>query len=136
MTPLQASRARSPALLSGRARARISDAGDPVWLYQTGSVHVVTAIHKAYDCCMQIAVVIPDEQVDALDRLVPAEFSSRAEAVRTAVSALLTERRRSAADERYEAAYANQPAQVDDIDGGRQRRGQDRPGDVWADLDW
>lgn len=85
---------------------------------------------------MQIAVVLPDEQVDELDRLVPGEFASRAEAVRTAVAALLAERRSAAVDERYAAGYDRHPVEVDDIDSGRLRSRREPPGGVWADLDW
>lgn len=37
------------------------------------------AIHLLYGISMQIAAVLPDEQVDELDHLVPEQFSSRAE---------------------------------------------------------
>ena len=93
-------------------------------------------IQAEYVLVMQIAVVLPDDQVDGLDRLVPGEFASRAEAVRAAVAALLAERRIAAIDQRYEAGYAKHPQQLDDIDSGRLRVGQEPPGGVWDDLDW
>ncbi len=89
-----------------------------------------------YDSVMQIAVVLPDEQVDELDRLVPGEFSSRAEAVRTAVAMWLAEHRALAVDQRYDAAYSERPAPADDVGSGRLRKGHEPPGGVWADLDW
>jgi Arc/MetJ-type ribon-helix-helix transcriptional regulator len=80
---------------------------------------------------MQIAVVLEDEQVDELDRLVPEQFSSRAEAVRTAVAAWLESRRVAAIDAQYVAAYADKPPQLDDVDSGRVP-----PSGIWDDLDW
>lgn len=85
---------------------------------------------------MQIAVVLTDEQVDALDRLVPATYASRAEAVRTAVAALLAEHRVAALDRQYAEGYARTPPDVDDIDSGRLRPGQAPAGRIWADLEW
>jgi len=85
---------------------------------------------------MQIAVVLSDEQVDELDHLVPEQFSSRAEVVRTAVSSWLAERRATAVDQRYQAAYGEAPAEVDDIDSGRLERGEASPPVIWDDLDW
>lgn len=93
-------------------------------------------IHDLYDGLMQIAVVLPDEQVDELDRLVPGQFASRAEAVRVAVAAMLVARRAAAIDQRYEAAYAEKPPQVDNLDSGRVRKGQTSTLGVWDDLDW
>ena len=54
---------------------------------------------------MQIAVVLPDEMVDDLDRLVPIQFRSRAEAVRHAVQRLLAAEHEAAVDRRYVEAY-------------------------------
>ncbi len=85
---------------------------------------------------MQIAIVIPDEQVDELDRLVPEQFSSRAEVVRTAVEAWLAERRTTAIDRRYQAAYDGSPSDVDDIDSGRMGKGEPLSPGIWDDLDW
>ncbi len=95
-----------------------------------------SVIDALYDLSMQIAVVLRDDQVEALDRLVPSEFSSRAEAVRTAVAAWIAERRATAIDDRYRAAYAENPSSVDDVDSGRLRKGQMPPAGVWDDLDW
>lgn len=85
---------------------------------------------------MQIAVVLQDEQVAELDELVPHEFSSRAEAVRTAVASWLALRQARDVDRRYQEAYAAAPPPVDDIDSGRLQKGSSGVGDVWRDLDW
>lgn len=84
---------------------------------------------------MQIAVVLPDGDVDEIDRLVPEQFPSRAEVVRTAVAGWLAERRAAAIDHRYQSAYVETPSDVDHIDSGRLRSGEVSPG-VWDDLDW
>lgn len=85
---------------------------------------------------MQIAVVLEDDQVDELDRLVPSDFSSRAEVVRTAVAAWLDARRSAALDERYVAAYDERPQQLDEIDSGRVGRPEVPGSGTWDDLDW
>lgn len=85
---------------------------------------------------MQIAVVLEDEQVDELDRLVPGYFSSRAEVVRTAVAAWLDARRSAELDQRYVAAYDEKPPQLDDIDSGRVGRSEAPASGTWDDLDW
>ncbi len=86
-------------------------------------------------CFMQIAVVLEDDQVEELDRLVPAEFPSRAAVVRAAIANWLNERRSTLIDDRYEAGYSTKPPEVDDIDSGRVRRGNPLPAG-WQDLDW
>lgn len=85
---------------------------------------------------MQIAVVLEDEQVDELDRLVPEHFSSRAEVVRTAVAAWLDARRAAAVDARYVAAYATKPPHLDEIDSGRAGRCEAPASGLWDDLEW
>ncbi len=85
---------------------------------------------------MQIAVVLSDEQVDELDRLVPGDFSSRAEVVRTAVAAWLDARRSAELDQRYVSAYDEKPPQLDDIDSGRVGRLEAPASGTWDDLDW
>jgi len=74
--------------------------------------------------------------VDALDHLVPEQFSSRAEVVGTAVSAWLAERLATAVDQRYQAAYGESPAEVDHIDSGRLGTGEALSPVIWDDLDW
>ena len=75
--------------------------------------------------------------MDELDRLVPTHFSSRAEVVRTAVAAWLEGRRAAALDERYVAAYADKPPNLDEIDSGRMGGpAQVSASSAWEDLDW
>ena len=81
---------------------------------------------------MQIAVVLPDEMVDDLDRLVPIQFRSRAEAVRHAVQRLLAAEHEAAVDRRYVEAYKISPPGIDEIDAARARaipKG-------WEELAW
>jgi len=82
---------------------------------------------------MQIAITLPDEDVDEIDRFVPSPFRSRAEVVRVAVADWITARRVSEIDARYRRAYAEVPQEHDDIDGGRVRRLQPH---AWDELDW
>lgn len=82
---------------------------------------------------MQIAVVVNDEQVDEMDRLVPGEFTSRAEVVRTALTVWLAERRAAEIDRLYQEAYEKLPPNDDGIDSGRLGRGKV---EAWRDLDW
>lgn len=84
---------------------------------------------------MQIAIVLPDEQVDELDRLVPEQYPSRAEAVRTAVSGWLAERRAREVDETLIAGYALAPASIDDISSGAATAGGGEP-PGWENLEW
>lgn len=84
---------------------------------------------------MQIAITIPDDQVDDLDRLVPDEFNSRSEAVRVAVAEWLAERRAKAIDEQMVAGYTAFPQSVDGIDSGAAGPdGPEPPG--WENLEW
>ncbi len=58
----------------------------------------------------QIAVRIPDEQLQALDRAVAAgTFASRADAVRQAVTRLLGELREQQVAREYREAYSRYP---------------------------
>ena len=57
----------------------------------------------------QIAFQIDNESLRELDRLAASEFSSRADAVRTAVHQLLRQRREAAIDAQLEAGYAAVP---------------------------
>lgn len=82
---------------------------------------------------MQIAISLPDEQVDDLDALVPGEFRSRAEVVRHAVNAWFATRRRQEIDVAYRTAYAEAPQADDEIDAGR---ATGRAPTAWQDLDW
>jgi Arc/MetJ-type ribon-helix-helix transcriptional regulator len=83
---------------------------------------------------MQIAVVLADELVEELDRLVPGRFRSRAEVVRYAVQQWLTSEHAAAIDRRYIEAYDAAPQSVDDIDSHRVQRASVPHG--WADLEW
>ena len=85
-----------------------------------------------YDVVMQIAVVLPDEQVSELDRLVPETFQSRAEAVRVAVDELLRERRAAAIDAAYERGYQAIPPTGEE----QSWADQTRPSRLWDDLEW
>jgi Arc/MetJ-type ribon-helix-helix transcriptional regulator len=82
---------------------------------------------------MQIAIVLPDEQVDEIDRLVPSVYRSRAEVVRIAVAAWIADRRAREVDARYERAYLDVPQSSDDIDAGRATAGPCHP---WDELEW
>jgi metal-responsive CopG/Arc/MetJ family transcriptional regulator len=82
---------------------------------------------------MQIAITIPDDELDELDRLVPHEFHSRAEAVRVAIRQLLAERRALAVDSQYVAGYSEHPQNADAIDSGRGEPAQPHP---WDELEW
>ncbi|MDQ6909759.1 MAG: ribbon-helix-helix domain-containing protein [Actinomycetota bacterium] len=84
---------------------------------------------------MQIAIVLEDEQVEELDRLVPETFPSRAAAVRTAVEAWLRERRAASIDAQYVERYPRVPQTVDEVDSGRVKQRSPLPAG-WADLEW
>jgi len=88
-----------------------------------------------YDDLMQIAVVVPDEIVEELDRFVPDRFRSRAEAVRHALDEWLAAERTREVDRRYAHAYARAPQSDDNIDAARVRSGRSLP-QGWADLEW
>jgi hypothetical protein len=49
---------------------------------------------------------------------------------------MLVERRIAAVDRRYEVGYGKLSPQLDDVDSGRLRTGQEPPAGVWDDLDW
>lgn len=84
---------------------------------------------------MLIAITVDDEQVEALDRLVPDQFRSRSEIVRTAIAAWLAERAAaSSIDRRYREAYIASPPSHDEVDGGRLRAGHPAPAG-WEELD-
>lgn len=58
----------------------------------------------------QIAIRIPDDQLEALDRAVEdGAFESRADAVRQALKRLLTDRREQRIAREYREAYARHP---------------------------
>ena len=81
---------------------------------------------------MQIAVVIPDQQVQEIDQLVPGRYRSRAEVVRVALDDLLRTHRRSLIDDQYIAAL--------EAAGVADEAGALRPGDAeplgWTDIPW
>jgi len=79
---------------------------------------------------MQIAVTMDDEQVAALDRLVPGRFRSRAEIVRVAVGEYLIRHRSEMIDEQYERAYTELPTTQEELDWA------DHGGHTWDDLEW
>lgn len=83
---------------------------------------------------MQIAVTLPDEFVDDLDKLVPTRFTSRSEAVRTAVASMLLKLERDNVDATFISAYERVPQSVDDIDAGRATT--ERQPAAWDDLAW
>ena len=81
---------------------------------------------------MQIAVVIPDEQADEIDQLVPGVYRSRAEVVRVALDELLRTHRRKVIDDQYLAAL--EAAGRNDQSGGLQAGDAEPAG--WADIPW
>jgi Arc/MetJ-type ribon-helix-helix transcriptional regulator len=83
---------------------------------------------------MQIAVVIPDETVDDIDRLVPSQFRSRAEVVRHAIDYWLAAREGADIDRRYIEAYDTAGQSVDQIDAVRVDAHREPAS--WADLEW
>ncbi len=88
---------------------------------------------RLYDAVMQIAITIPDEQVDEIDQLVPSQFRSRAEVVRVAIDDLLKTLRR----QRLDAAYlvALDDADAADPASGRLQAGDSEPAG-WAEIPW
>jgi metal-responsive CopG/Arc/MetJ family transcriptional regulator len=82
---------------------------------------------------MQIAVTIPDDQVEELDRLIPSQFRSRAEIVRVALDDLLAAHRRRLIDQQYLEA-------LDDASNDQAPPLQLRTGDVepsaWDSIPW
>ena len=85
-----------------------------------------------YDEAMQIAVVIPDQQVEEIDQLVPGRYRSRAEVVRVALDDLLRTHRRSLIDDQYIAAL--EAAGVADEAGALRSGDAEPPG--WNDIPW
>lgn len=82
---------------------------------------------------MQIAVVVPDDQVDAIDRLIPDEFRSRGEVVRVALADLLATRDRRRIDQQYiDGLEAS--ADVADLP-HRLSAGDPEPA-AWNDIPW
>ncbi len=81
---------------------------------------------------MQIAVVIPDEVVGEIDKLVPSTYRSRAEVVRVALDDLLRDHRRQKIDERYLAAL--EAAGSGDAPGAL--TAGDREPAAWAGIPW
>ena len=81
---------------------------------------------------MQIAITVPDEQVDEIDRLVPTLYRSRAEVVRLALDDFLRSQRRRIVDERYIAAL---DASTADDSVHRLRAGDPAP-TGWDDIAW
>jgi len=58
----------------------------------------------------QIAVKLPDDLVDEIDRLVEGgAFASRSQAIRSGLEAMVAGRRREAIDRRYEDAMTRLP---------------------------
>lgn len=81
---------------------------------------------------MQIAITVPDEQVDEIDELVPSQFRSRAEVVRVAIDELLRSLRRLRIDEQYLAALDT----ADDLaDTPHLSAGDSEPA-AWNDIPW
>jgi Arc/MetJ-type ribon-helix-helix transcriptional regulator len=64
----------------------------------------------------QIAVKLPDELVDELDRLVKdGAFGSRSQAVRSGLETMVAARRRQELDQRYHDAFAQVPETREEI---------------------
>lgn len=58
----------------------------------------------------QVAVKLPDELLDDIDRLVErGAFGSRSQAIRSGLEAVVASRRRQEADQRYRDAFARLP---------------------------
>lgn len=81
---------------------------------------------------MQIAVTVPDDQVDEMDRLIPSMFRSRAEVVRVALDDLLATHRRQLIDEQYADALGATPEHAVPH---RLKPGDPEPG-AWASIPW
>jgi Arc/MetJ-type ribon-helix-helix transcriptional regulator len=88
-----------------------------------------------YDPTVQIAVVVPDDMVEALDQMVPSRFRSRAEAVRHALDVWLAAEHANAVDRRFKAAYERYPQGDDDVDAARIGIGRAIP-QGWEELEW
>lgn len=65
----------------------------------------------------QIAVKLPDDLVDELDRLVQGgTFDSRSQAIRTGIEALLARQRRQEIDQQFREGAARLPETDEEID--------------------
>ena len=65
----------------------------------------------------QLAVKLPDDLVDELDRLVQAgAFDSRSQAIRTGIEAMVARHRRQEIDQRFRDGAARFPETIEDID--------------------
>jgi Arc/MetJ-type ribon-helix-helix transcriptional regulator len=65
----------------------------------------------------QIAVKLPDDLVDEIDRLVDGgTFSNRSQAIRTGLEAMVAGQRRQEIDRQYRAALTRLPETSDEID--------------------
>lgn len=82
---------------------------------------------------MQIAIVVPDEQVDEIDALVPGSYRSRAEVVRVALDEFLRAHRRREIDDAYLGGLERSVA----ADPPVRRVGPGlKPPASWADIPW
>ena len=65
----------------------------------------------------QIAVKLPDDLVDELDRLVQGgTFDSRSQAIRTGIEAMVARQRRQEVDQRFRDGAARLPETIEEID--------------------
>jgi Arc/MetJ-type ribon-helix-helix transcriptional regulator len=65
----------------------------------------------------QIAVKLPDDLVDELDRLVQGgTFDSRSQAIRTGIEAMVARQHRHEIDQRFRDGAAQLPETIEDID--------------------
>ena len=65
----------------------------------------------------QIAVKLPDDLVDALDRLVQAgRFDGRSQAIRTGIEAMVALQHRQEIDQRFRDRAALFPETIEDVD--------------------
>ena len=65
----------------------------------------------------QIAVKLPDDLVDELDRLVQGgTFDSRSQAIRTGIEAMIARQHRQEIDQRFRDGSARSPETTKDID--------------------
>jgi Arc/MetJ-type ribon-helix-helix transcriptional regulator len=65
----------------------------------------------------QIAVKLPDDLVDELDRLVQGgTFDSRSQAIRTGIEAIVARQHRQEIDQRFRDGAARLPETTEDID--------------------
>ena len=65
----------------------------------------------------QLAVKLPDDLVDELDRLVQAgTFDSRSQAIRTGIEAMVARHHRQEIDQRFRDGAARSPETIEDLD--------------------